>query len=103
MHKLTNSIFKASEKTVIVAHHGYTLRHNLALAPACPVLSEEPLMTVYTSLMEQDPWWSRATAVTCDKCCRDKDLESKGSNYCPDPQPTERKAKVFSGFPSVAS
>lgn len=51
MHKLTNSIFKASEKTVIVAHHGYTLRHNLALAPACPAASEEPLMTVYISLM----------------------------------------------------
>lgn len=52
MHKLTNSIFKASGKTVIVAHHGYTLRNNLALAPA---VSEEPLMAVYISLMAAGP------------------------------------------------
>lgn len=55
MHKLTNSIFKASEKTVIVTHHGYTLRDNLALAPACPTVSEELLMTLYISLMATGP------------------------------------------------
>lgn len=55
MHKLTNSIFKASEKTIIVSHHGYTLRDNLALAPACPAVPEEPLMTVYISLMATGP------------------------------------------------
>lgn len=55
MHKLTNSIFKASEKTVIVAHHGFTSRDNLALTLACPAVTEEPLMTVYISLMATGP------------------------------------------------
>lgn len=57
---------------------------------------------LFTShLWQQDPWWSRATAVTCDKCC-DKDLYSRDSNYSPDPRARGRKAKGTTRFPSVA-